>query len=466
MINLIRIRTSVALLLLLALTTLPAAAQDGHVFLLKREAGQLALEQVDIPNGEMRVFISNPETGVIDVIIPIGPGGSGSVAQTGQQHMITARNDGGTMKVAVQDASGNRHDYPERPMSELVKFDTRLSVIADDGLSASFRIDRYDRVYTDTVGPVMDLFGGVVPLQKGDYVLTSNTQRSNVKYDWQGHVPLEYHNGYLFTTVTGPDGRKGTFVVDIGAALSVVCESFLPKGTDITESYMIEYSAKGKRQLKYEPGGGTGPIRTVKGQATLPTLAFGDVTLTDVGVDVITSLPELRGTAIDGIIGMDIMRAAPAIRLEYGPHAGLTVGDALHVSAKTTLTLPFSRIGDLLYVKGAVSGTPVYFIMDSGSPSCVMPPASLQLTGAELKSDSAVTYKGGGGQQWEGTVGTIDGLSVGNQTFADQPFLIGDIHVLQRLGPNQASGLLGNSFFSQFAAMEIDFDDQVVRFTK
>jgi predicted aspartyl protease len=285
---------------------------------------------------------------------------------------------------------------------------------------------------------------------------------------WTGTIPLEYNNGYLFATVTGPDGRVGTFAVDIGAANTIATEDFVPASTEITKAYMMEYSSKGARKLKYEPGGATGPVRTVKGQASLASLKIGDITLADVGVDVISSLPDLRGTPIDGIIGMNVLRAGGFLTLHYGSERSsqpsLTVSDQTHMQGKNCTTLPFSRNGELMYVRGAVADKPVYFILDSGSPSCVMPPQSLTVTGATLKSDSSVTFQGGGGQEWQGRVGTIDELSVGGRAYPEQPFLIGDIQVLQRLAKSQASGLLGNSFFSQFEGMEIDFQNEVVRF--
>lgn len=460
-------RVSIAISLIAA-SRLAAAPIDGHVFLLKRQGDTFEMERVAIPDGETRVIQSSNESGVIDIIMPVGPGGSGSIAQTGSPRMLIARNVGGELRVTAQDASGQKHESPPRQMADLVRYDTRLSVIASDGARATFQVSKYTTVSRDSVGPVMDLFGGAVPLGDGDYSITTNTEAADAAHSWRGAMPLTYNDGYLFVPVTGPDGRTGTFCVDIGASKTIVCDSFLPNDAEITESYMMEYSSKGARKLKYEPGGATGPVRTVKGQTTLASLDIGGVRLTDVDVDVITSLPELRGHRIDGIIGMNVLRAGPYLKIEYGdklnPTSSLSINDRSSVPSSADMGIPFARNGETIYVRGEVNSVPVYFILDSGAPSCVMPPQSLQLTGAHLSNDSIVTFRGGGGQEWQGRTGKVDGLRIGGHSFDAQPFMIGDIQVLQRLASGQASGLLGNSFFAQFNAMEIDFNTGVVRF--
>jgi hypothetical protein len=443
-------------------------AQDSTpLFLLKRSGDVFAVEKVQLTAGQTQVFDCGGEEGIIDAILPVGQGGSGSVVQLGEAKVLIAQYDGSHITISVQTADGNRRALPSRAPEDLRHFDSRISVTSGDGATGNFYIRGYKTVVPDPDGPVMDMFAGKYPLQENDYSLYVDTYPAVERHSLTGSAPIEYSGRYLFASVRGPDGREGLFAVDIGASSTVVRKSFLPEGTDISEQYMTEYSTKGKKLLKYEPGGATGKISTILGGAQLPVLSFGEFAFKDADVDVISELPELHGRQIEGIIGLDLLRAARYLLLDYG-----TDGKAVLILSnepildKNAASVPFSTVRRIMYVKGEVNSRPVFFILDSGSPDCVLSPKSAQMVNLNVASDSSITYKGGGGQKWEGKMTKIPSIRLGEVKIDNQATMIGDIHVFQTLGEDQAIGLLGNSLFAEIGRLELDFDRNELRMKK
>lgn len=447
---------------------IPAPSQAGHIFLLTYKDHQFSVERAEIPAGQAMVMQSNPEDGIIDVILPVGPGGSGSVARLGDGRSLIVSCQGDSITYRVRQSSGKESVFPTRALPELEKYDTRLSVSNGSGNAANFVIEGYERVVIDSVGPTIDLFAGMIPLAPGDFVLYTDTHRKRFRPQVTGTFSIRYER-YIYVDVSGPGGHDGLFILDIGAANSIVEKSFVSPDQEIAESHMMEYSSAGARKLKYEPVGGTGAVTNIVGSTTLDYMRIGEITFRNVEVDVIEELPRIGGQRVDGIIGIDVLASAPFLTLKYnrsaesGPSVNLSTS---RVAEEEAIELPYTTVNGLLYVNASTNNTVVHFLLDSGAPNSFLSPEALELTNTNSIFDSSFAYSGGGGQVAQGKMGLLDELTVGDEVFSDHLFAVGEIQPLKRIRRGEAAGLLGNSFFEMFSLTEIDFDQRVVRFVK
>ena len=443
-----------------------------HTFLIKRGNDGLAIERVDIADGQdnARTFEANQTTGIVDVIMPVGPGGSGSVARFRDQRTITATCTKGELQIVDRSADGKVYERPVRRMEELARYDTRVSVVGADGTLAAFEIRRYDTAATDRIGPVMDMFAGKIPVSDGDHILFTDTYLHAAGSPIAGEAAVEYDRWPL-VTATLPDGTTGTFLVDVGAGTTVVAKSFLPKKTKIEKTGMVQYSAAGKQTLKYAPGGATGQVQSVVGQATLPHLNLGGIAVTDVQVDVLSKMPDMFGRPIAGILGLDLMRRTELLTIGYSTTAGaapfIRLSDRDPSAAGAALELPFAIVKTHVMVKGEVNGKPVHFILDTGAPGPILDASAAKA--AEVESDTTTARSGRGLDGGSATItrGSPARLTLAGRTLEDVSFNVSDLSVFSSMRVHgQNVGLLGNAFFARFARMELDFVRRVVRFVE
>jgi len=440
-------------------------ADSADLFVLKRSAAGYRIDRLPIATGQPLTLNFEEDPEVIDIVLPVGPGGSGNLVQGGRIRSFTARFDGRSVILDYEFANGERQSFPARDLTDLRGFDSHVSVTGGDGSSARFIIRGYSNVRIDSIGPVMDMFGGRIPMQKGDYSIFINTELTAPRYALTGEIPLVYSGKYLFADVVSPDGRHGQFVVDIGASTSMLTEAFLPDSAEMSEVFMMEYSAGGTRKLKYAPGGATGNVENVIGTATLQAMTIGGLVFKQAEFDVIKSLPLLHDRQVDGIIGLDLLRAARFLTLRY--NSG-TEGTASLLLSNTPpaqnnlIQLPFVSIRRLMYVRGQIDSRPVLFILDSGAPDCMLQPQAAETLTKVIFLDSTLTFQGGGGQSKEGKLGTIQLLSLAGASFIDIPCVIGELSIYSTLGRGQLAGIIGNSLLSRFAMVSIDFQENII----
>ena len=446
----------------------PIQAQNmntTYIFALKRSAGGYRIDRLPLRMGQPLTLNLQDDLEIIDIILPVGPGGSGNLVQGGRVASINASYDGRAINVDYLLANGEHQSYPAKKVVDLQTLDTHISVTGGDGSSARFIIRGYATVQVDSIGPVLDMFGGRIPMQKGDYSIFTNTDFAAPRYAVTGEMPLFYSGKYLFVDVILPDDRRGRFVVDIGAATSTLTQSFLPDSAEMSEVFMMEYAGGSARKLKYAPGGATGSVENVIGNVTLQTVTIGGLEFKQAEFDVIESLPLLDNREVDGIIGLDLLKSARFLTLTYAANSD---GEArLLLSNESSergnsILLRFVNIRKLMYVRGEINSQPVHFILDSGSPDCMLQPQAVDALTEVVALDSSRTFKGGGGQVREGRHGIIRSMSLGEARFADIPCVIGELSVFSTLGQGQLAGLIGNSLFSRFARVTIDFQKNTV----
>ncbi|HUU84064.1 MAG TPA: aspartyl protease family protein [Phycisphaerae bacterium] len=465
-------RQTFMIALLLALVAGPSALQAADepacpLFVLKRTDAGLVIETVPLAEGETKVLPANTQTGVIDVILPVGPGGSASLAQSSEGRLLIARRQGDQIRVTDRTADGKDYTRPPRPISDLARCDVRVSVTAADGTRAAFLIRQNRTVGPDDAGPVMDLFAGKVPLPKGACVVCTDTYPHQAGPEVSGQAPLAFDR-YLFVKGQLPGGGAGDLIVDVGGAQTVVSRSFLPDGVEIRESSMVEYSAAGKRMLKYTTGGATGKVATVLGHATLPQLQLGGVVLRDYSVAVMEELPDLFGRPVVGILGIDALARCRTLTVEYPsadrPAGRLVWGDRSAAANREAIELPFSIVSGHLVVRGNVNAADVFFIVDTGAPIPFLDGQAARAANVQPDAASGHTVQGLDEGRAQVMPAVARKLRLGGHEFANVELRIGDLPVFatMRCG-GQNAGLLGNSFFQQFQRVQIDFQRRVVR---
>lgn len=462
-------RRALPTLLALALASLPAvlAAQaepeSASVFLLKRASSGFEIERVAIAPGGMKVFDTGD--GVIDLIFPPGPGQSAALVEHGDKRLLIVRHGGHELRVKVRSADGSERELPPRTIDDLRRYDIRVNVTGG-GDRAAFLIECNETAHRD-VGPVANLFAGRVPpavLESG-WVVQTDTYLHDAGEPVVGSVDLRVAH-WPFVQVTLPDGTSTDFIVDIGAGTSLVARSVLPEEVEIEKASMVEYSAAGKRTLKYAPGGATGAVETIVGLASLEHLRLGGLEVPDVTADVIDELPDFIPRSVGGILGMDVLRRTHRLVLSLDKTAALKFGAAAQRGG-SAIELPFAFVSTHLVVEGAANGTPVFFILDTGAPSTHLDASAARA--AHVRGDEAKADKTRGLDEGSATVmpGTIGRLTLGGWTVEEVPCRISELVPFDQLrSEDQHVGLLGNDFLSRFDRIEIDFSARKVRFVR
>lgn len=441
--------------------------QSCRVFVLKRVDDGFAIETVELAQNETKVFFANAETRIIDIILPVGRGGSGSLVRWSDEFKLTARCADGALKVSSIAPNDRQWARPARKLTDLARYDVRVSVSAADGTGQNFLIIQNRDVVVDEVGPVVDLFAGKVPMSQGDHTLYTETYLHSLGDSAVGEATLRYDR---WPMVVGklPDGSEGTFIVDIGAGTSVISRAFLPEGTKIEKAAMTQYAAGKKKMLKYAPGGATGKVETILGYATLPALRFDALRFESPVVDVIKELPDFFGEPIVGIVGLDLLRRCSVLSLCLAPDG---TSSKMRMAASSTkpsesaVEIPFTIVNSHLAVDGAVNGHRVHFILDTGAPDVFLDAAAASRLGVETDESRARPGRGLDGGSTKTVPAKAVSLKLGDRTFDSVRPVVSSLSCFARLRTNgQNAGLLGNSFFSRFKQVEIDFDKRFVRF--
>jgi len=457
-----RSRTFGALIIigLLSGTFSTAAAGDAHLFVLQKTADGVEIERLTIAEDQMQVIVCGGESETIDIISPPMTGGSAGLAQGGRQRMVLARNRGGALELKERSDAGER-DLPV--FADRGACDIRVSVVSAEGRMQAFLISRYQTVREDDIGPVVDIFAGKVPMQPGDYVIGTDTYRIDPPERVYGEAEL-IRDRWLFVKGRLPDGSTHDFILDTGGGQTVISQKVLPEGIEVAESQMVQYSSAGKKMLKYSAGGATGPVESIVGHATLPSLRLGSIEFHDVTAAVLREMPDLFGRPVAGIIGIDLLRRAEFVTLSAGKPTGkLRLSREVAPHAADVVTLPFATVQTHLMIRAHANGHPLAMILDTGAPGILLDDQAARAAG--LAVDGGVTE--GRGLD-EGTIQlratSIPRFTLGDRDFENLEASAGALPVFAPLRVHgQSVGLLGNSIFDSFSIVEVDFTAGVIR---
>jgi len=437
-----------------------------RLFVLKQSEGAVVVEPVDVvtAEGEARRFTCGAETGVIDVILPVGPGGSGSLIRLAERRELSVACRNREIAITEHAAGGKTWQRPLRRLDDLEREETRVSVIGAGALRTSVRLVKTRDVVADEAGGVEDPFEGRVPIAAGDFVVGTETHPCAAGPELEGTAKLEV-KGWPFVKATAPDGSERWLVLDLGAGATVLARDFLPADTAIETQSMTEYSGAQKRLLKYAPGGATGAVESIAGAAVLEALEVPELSFEAARVDVMASLPGAFGRPVAGILGLDLLRRARIVSLELdGEHPRLSL--AHEPSEKPpAFEVPFSIVRSHLVVAGTVNGTTVRFFLDTGSTDSILDEAAAAVANVAWLPSKGTTAGGLDGGSVPIAPAAPTALTLGDRVLEPVAFQVSALATFAPLRvPGQAVGLLGNAFFARFARFSIDFERRVVGF--
>jgi hypothetical protein len=309
------------------------------------------------------------------------------------------------------------------------------------------------------------MFAGMIPLEDGDYSITLEISAAEAPERVSGETVIYYEQGFLLTEGALSDGRKGWFIVDFGASGTVLSKEFLPSYVDIEDVKGLEYSDRGRREVKSVMSGAGGDVTGFLGNASPGDLIFGDVRFSDVTVNVIEEMPDFGTRKIAGILGFDLMKRCERIAYEY-PRSGpgvMMMGDR-HDTAETdapTAGVPFYVVAKHIFLDGEVNEVPVSFLFDTGARSSILSESKAQKARLEEWDSGGKGHKGELRGLDDNPIETravvADRLRLGDWLRSDVPFLAADLSVFESIGLRQGGGIIGNDFLDDYRLVEIDF---------
>lgn len=433
---------------------------DCRVFALVEANGRVDLQAVPLANHETKVLAG---AGVITIIAPVGPGTSGDLVQRSRATRTPiVRCEDGAVRLAFQAPDGTRREYPGVAMAELSLYDIRVNVSSTAGKRA-FLVERYETVEAAD-GPVLDIFAGRIPLQDGDYAITTETKARDVRRSVAGFAPLVFDT-LLFATGRFPDGSEAPVIVDLGAGGTVVAKKFLPAGVTITPVESVEYSADGARRQAGQMQGAGGAVGGFLGNATLPTLRVGDIVFERPVVRVLDEMPRIVGREVGAILGLDLIRQGGVVAIGYGGDGTpyLELSSARSPAAELAV-LPFSVAANHIFIDGRINAVPVTFMLDTGARGSIASRELAQRAALSPIAGTTAQLRGLDGRPMDVELAMADTVRLARHAFGSVRFHVADLAALAGLGLSDgAAGVIGNDFLRQFQRIELDFDRRTVR---
>lgn len=439
-----------------------AAGTDGcRVFLLRRSENLAALERLDLEAGASRTLALGGGSEWITFVLPLGPGKAADLVQeaagTSQLGLLC---DAAGLHASIKTSAGASRALPPVTLTELESYDLRVNVKTGKGEGKVFTVAGGRRI-AEAAGPVLDLFGGRVPMQAGDVAITLETALAARPTPLAGKAPLVFDGEHHFVHGRLKGGAEGWFVVDLAAGRTVVLERALPRGVGAEALSAIEYSASGARQLGAEMLGLGGAVDSFVGTAHLPRLSVGSLAFEDADVNVLRSLPEIGGREILGILGLDLLERGTSVRLTYTAEGELTFGGAPSTAGKS---IPFTSADRHLFLAGGVGETVLTFVLDSGAKVSLLSPSLRDRLGLAQDPQRSVEVRGLSASPIRAPRAEVAALRLGGEQFPSVAFHVAPLPVLDRWGLTDRGAILGNDFLERFSAIEVDFDRGEVRF--
>jgi predicted aspartyl protease len=461
---------SLTLACLLFCTQINANAQNSgcNCFLIKETKGKLSIEKTVIDNNNVQVF-NNPE--IVAPVFSMGEGMNGDMVQKERRGgMIIAQCKDNLLKLKFRNQDGTEKPLPDMDITALRQVNVRLNIIGGDGNKSAFIIEHYDLVKTDN-GPVIDMFGGKLPVKPGDFIITTETKRPTNQNSLAGGVPFRISNEWIVVSVGVGAGRQADFVVDLAATTSVIDKAFLPSGIPVKKLEMVEYSAGTENKKDATMQGATGTVNqnVFAGRALLEAITLGGIEIRDVNVSVLNSFPDkLRKAGIVGIIGTDILMRSGNLSIQsLNKEKGILHFGHVAASLVMDLEIPFTIAGGLIFAEGAIGSFPISYLLDTGARETILSQSFAQEHKLDyLIVDQNKTITGIDGTPVNVHMVNVPTFSIGKYAFTNKKMIVGDIAAISSFGLQKSSAILGMDFFRQFDYLELDFNQQRVRLKK
>lgn len=431
------------------------AVADVRVFVLRHFADSLALQEIDLREGEERTWTLG-EDGFIDLVLPPGPGGSAGIVQTAMSPTTTATVRDGQLVVTTR-AMGKVFERPAPSEAERAELDIHVSARSANGATFAGFIRGGRTIEADPAQIIEDPFGDAIPLRPGDCVIYTTTfeARKPSATPVSGSAPVRSVAGHHLVGAATPGGGEGMFVVDLAAGATIVEKSFLPPGAVVRPAETVQYSAEGVQRLAAEIGGATNAAAPL-GYTTLAELRIGEIVFRDVEALVMESLPALA-EPIAGILGVDLLGRAASVTLPFpaeGEAGVMTLGEP--GAEAGAIELPLSFMGTRAFCRGKINGAAVSFLVDTGSPRTILDERTAKL--AKVAPDGAAREaRGIGGTGASLRPATAESITLGEARLEAAPVDVGSLPLFAKFKGPVPVGVLGNATLSRFRSVTMDF---------
>ncbi|MDP3908986.1 MAG: retropepsin-like aspartic protease [Gemmatimonadales bacterium] len=431
---------------------------DCRVHVLGRTNGEFEIRRVSVRDGDARVFIQSEN--VLSLILPWSAGQSGEVVQLSQGPVaFAARCEAGALVVTVQKQGVAPRALPRIEAAAAVRYRIRVSVTPGVGSGAVFIIAPDGSVARDTIAPPTDMFRGMVPLQPADVSITTEI-REVAAGSVTGAAELRLGGPYFLATLEVPGAGKGDVIVDLGASRTLITREMLPPGVDASALVAVEQGPEGQRMRRGSMGALGGDISEVLA-ARLPALTIGDLSFADVRVNVVDSLPRIAGLTLVGIVGTDLLGAAPITRIRTGAVGG-ELALVTAAEAGPDLEVPFSRVGGLVLMSARTGDHSIPLILDTGARSTLLSESAARVLGLE-EVPGRDSFRGLDGKPVDTWAAIIPTVSLGSGRLDSWRVNVASLPILEAIGIPDG-GLLGQNLWERFAALEVDWVKGTVRF--
>ena len=402
---------------------------------------------------------------VISIILPISAGKAANfVKPSDREGAMMVRNINGQLDITYKSKDGKEKSYPSILYDKLKEFEIRVNIVNGKGYKQAFMIYDYELIKEDD-GPVIDIFGGQIPMEDNDYSITIETKINASARAIFGSVPFVKIDEWIVVEAKLPGGKSGKFILDTGASGGIVLKkSGLPENTEISELKSIAYSGKGKTETKGKMHAADGAVEDSNflGVAALSSFEMGDIKLSDLTISVLKEFPEfLEKHNIIGIIGINILKQAEIMRVE---NINEDKGVVKFMSADNIITsshdfcFSLNIASNLLFIKGAIQAIPIDFLVDIGARRSVIASSLVNNNHLAYSNISNTAVMGLSGETDDAIKANFQEVMIENELFNEFPFIISsNLFATKAMGLEKSGALLGMSFYSKFRTMEIDF---------
>lgn len=453
------------LVIFIATSSLKVSAQTNcNCFVIKEKGQSIEMEKIVVEDNRVEV-INDPQ--VISVAFSLGEGLNGDmVSGASRGGMLIAQCKNGALKIKKRSPAGDEKPLPDLPIQDLKQLTLRVNVIGGNGSKKAFKIINYDSFQED-FGPVIDMFGGRVPVKTGDFLITTETKKTPPPQKKVGKVEFKKVDGWMVVPFVLPNGNSHPFVVDMAATATVVDKSILPTDATITQLESIAFDGDKERVEHASMQGATGTVakNVFLGRTELMGLSVGDLKINVLSVNVLTAFPEwLAKSGIKGILGLDVLKMNGSVIFDniYSELGHVIFGGALNNAQGAN---PMSTANGLYFLHGSTQGKPIQFAIDMGARNTILSEEYVRVNGIKISNEGKSTIRGIDDSKVAVKTGTLKSLTLCSKEFFSVPVRVGVVDALSAFGLNDVS-LLGMDFFSRFKTIELSFENNTVALIK
>lgn len=433
------------------------AQETCPCFVIKDQNKVVSIHKLSINNNES-ITINDSSIVSIAYSLNIGLNGDFITKEIRRLKKIISCKDN-KLGITIVDKNGNEKKLPEMNLIQLRENNIRVNIKRGDGFKLSYTILGYDHFEFDK-GPVLDMFGGKLPMKSDDYSITTETTLINKKTGLNGAISFQKVNGWLVANIKYENGGNGKFIIDLAATGSVIFSKYLPKDIQINKLEMVEYDGKNKKTEKGKMQGATGKIKSNQfiGKVTLKNLVIDELKIDQMNFNILNHVPSVFNEfGIIGILGNDFLQLSEGVKfVNRGDSGSIYLGRIIDTNNISKIDL--ESAGNLFFVNGKIQQKNIKFLFDTGAKDNIISNDLLKANDIEHSlTNSTKQLFGLDGKGINANVVLINDMKIGNSTFNDMKFNVANLKALESLGLDNNTVVLGMNFFEMFGIISIDF---------